>query len=106
MRPIREEFTSKWITFVKQHFFEKFADAKPKKTIGISIEERGKLIRKKEELYAKYESRLANTQNDKHDLEEKEIERLLEGIEDYLEKALDYDEEWNYEDEIDTKDEN
>ena len=52
---------------------------------------RKRLIRKKEELYAKYESRLANTQNDKHDLEEKEIERLLEGIEDYLEKALDYD---------------
>ena len=37
---------------------------------------------------------------------EKEIEHLLEGIEDDLEKAPEYDEEWNYEDEIDTDDEN
>ncbi len=55
----------------------------------------------------KNESRLTNAQRDKHDsVAEKGIGRLLEGMEDDLERAPGYDDDWTYEDEIDTEDEN
>ena len=50
---MREETTSIEINFVKQIFFQKFANVKQEKTLGLSKEERDKLIKKKRELFEK-----------------------------------------------------